>query len=82
MTRIKQIAAQPNAPKLSLRIKNGNSQHYNKMLEITPLGLVGAHRGAEDGNVYMGTLKHSMPDAKGKYTIMNDFVLPPFQLPQ
>jgi len=23
-----------------------------------------------------------MPNAQGKYTILNDFVLPPFQMPQ
>ena len=64
-----------------LRIKNGNISHYNKMLEVTPLGLVGSSRGAEDGFVYFGTLKHSMPDLRGKYTVLNDFVLPPFQVP-
>ena len=53
------------------------------MLEVTPLGLVGSHRPqAEDGHVFMGTLKHSMPNSQGKYTILNDFVLPPFQMPQ
>ena len=52
------------------------------MLEITPQGLVGSQRGVEDGNVYFGTLRHSMPDIKGKYTVLNDFVLPPFQHPQ
>lgn len=72
---------QPDAPRLTLRIKNGNTAHYNKVLEIGPLGLVGGLRSAEDGNVYFGTLKHSMPDAKGNYTTLNDFILPPFQLP-
>ena len=66
------------APTLKLRIRNGASAFYNKVLVITPLGLAGSDRGAEDGNVYLGTLKHSMPDCNGKFTILNDFVLPPF----
>ncbi len=51
--------------RLSLRIKNGNSAHYNKLLEITPSGLIGGLRNVEDGHVFFGTLKHSMPDSKG-----------------
>lgn len=66
------------APKLCLRIKNGNTEHYNRQLEITPMGLIGSLRGAEDGFVFFGTLKHSMPDNKGQFTVLNDFVLPPF----
>ena len=75
---LRQIAASPSAPKLSLRIKNGNSSHYNTHLELTPIGLVGGLRGADDGFTFLGTLKHSMPDAQGQYSILNDYVLPPF----
>lgn len=78
--RLRQVEHISEAPRLSLRIKNGNSSHYNKLLEVTPTGLVGSLRNADDGNVYFGTLKHSMPDSKGKFTVLNDFVLPPFQL--
>jgi hypothetical protein len=59
VTRIKQIIARSEAPRLKLRIKNGNSAHYNKVLEITPLGLEGSLRSDEDGFVFFGTLKHS-----------------------
>ena len=81
LSKIRQIVKQKDAPRLSLRIINGNSTHYNQVLEITPLGLVGSLRGEEDGYVYFGTLKHSMPDTKGRFTVINDYVLPPFQLP-
>lgn len=49
------------------------------MLSINPLGLDGKDnlRQANDGYVYFGTLKHSMPDAKGNLEILNDFILPP-----
>ena len=79
--KLNQIAMSEDAPTLNLRIRNGASEYYNKVLVITPLGLSGSDRGVEDGNVYMGTLKHSMPDINGKFTVLNDFVLPPFQLP-
>lgn len=75
------IAMSEDAPTLKLRIRNGAHSHYNKVLVVSPLGLAGSERGAEDGNVYLGTLKHSMPDMNGKFTVLNDFVLPPFQLP-
>ena len=65
MSQLRHIATNEQAPKLFLRIKNGNSSHYNHQLELTPLGLQGGLRGAEDGDSYFGTLKHSMPDARG-----------------
>ena len=68
-------------PRLNLRIKNGNSAFYDKVLEITPLGLEGGLRQALDGYVFLGTLKHSMPDERGRFQVINDFILPPFQLP-
>lgn len=55
------IANRPNPPKLSLRIKNGNTKYHNKVLDIDALGLKGPEnmRNANDGVVYFGTLKHS-----------------------
>lgn len=40
---------------------------HNKILSINPLGLEGTDnlRQANDGFVYFGTLKHSMPDLQG-----------------
>lgn len=72
------IASQTNPPMLSLRIKNGNSQSHNKMLQIDALGLQGDDnlRNTRDGHVYFGTLKHSLPDAKGNIEVLNDYVLP------
>lgn len=35
------------------------------------------NRRANDGHVYFGTLKHSLPDARGNLEILNDFILPP-----
>ena len=79
--RLKEIASAPKMPRLNLRIKNGNSAFYDKVLEITPLGLEGGLRQALDGYVFLGTLKHSMPDERGRFQVVNDFILPPFQLP-
>lgn len=79
--KLKEIASMPKMPRLNLRIKNGNSAFYDKVLEITPLGLEGGLRQALDGYVFLGTLKHSMPDEKGRFQVINDFILPPFQLP-
>ena len=77
------IANRENPPKLYLRIKNGNSNHHNKVLEIDALGLKGSDnaRNGNDGIVYFGTLKHSQPDAKGNIEVLNDFILPASQLP-
>ena len=80
--KLQAIASQKSAPKLQLRIKNGNSEHYNEVLKINPLGLSGSQRCSEDGFVFFGTLKHSMPEQNGKITVLNDFVLPSFQFPQ
>ena len=44
--------------------------------------MTGGNRGADDGFTYFGTLKHSMPDARGQFSILNDYVLPPFQMPK
>ena len=79
--RLKEIASMSKMPRLNLRIKNGNSAFYDKVLEITPLGLEGGLRQALDGYVFLGTLKHSIPDEKGRFQVINDFILPPFQLP-
>ena len=79
--KIKEIARRADAPKLKLRIINGNSSHYNQVLSLNPLGLEGSIRKQQDGYVYFGTLKNSMPDKKGKYAVVNDYILPPFQLP-
>lgn len=65
--RLKELASLPKMPRLNLRIKNGNSAFYDKILEITPLGLEGGLRQALDGYVFLGTLKHSMPDERGRF---------------
>ena len=65
--RLKEIASTCKMPRLNLRIKNGNSAYYDKILEITPLGLEGGLRQALDGYVFLGTLKHSMPDERGRF---------------
>lgn len=72
------IANREKPPKLLLRIKNGNSNHHNKVLEIDALGLKGPEnaRNGNDGVVYFGTLKHSQPDSKGNIEVLNDFILP------
>lgn len=74
-----QLANRTDAPKLCLRIKNGNQSLHNKILSINPLGLEGIDnlRQANDGFVYFGTLKHSMPDSQGNIEVLNDFLLPP-----
>ena len=76
-----QVAQSQDAPRLNLRIKNGNQSFQNRILEINALGLQGEDniRQAFDGYVYFGTLKHSMPDAKGNLEVLNDFILPPSQ---
>jgi hypothetical protein len=79
MDQLHQIAFSKDAPRLNLRIKNGNQSFQNRILEINALGLQGEDniRRAYDGTVYFGTLKHSMPDSKGNLEVLNDFILPP-----
>lgn len=68
------IAKSDNAPKLTLRIKNGTQKTIP--LEISPLGLIGSNRDEFDGFVYFGTKKKSLPDQwTGRKTILNDFVI-------
>ena len=76
--KLKEIASAPKMPRINLKIKNGNSAFYDKVLEVTPLGLEGGLRQAADGYVFLGTLKHSMPDERGRFEVINDFILPPF----
>ena len=42
--KLREIASAPKMPRMNLRIKNGNSAFYDKILEVTPLGLEGGLR--------------------------------------
>ena len=42
--KLREIASSPKMPRMNLRIKNGNSAFYDKILEVTPLGLEGGLR--------------------------------------
>ena len=42
--KLKELASAPRMPRMNLRIKNGNSAFYDKVLEVTPLGLEGGLR--------------------------------------
>ena len=42
--KLREVASAPKMPRMNLRIKNGNSAFYDKILEVTPLGLEGGLR--------------------------------------
>ena len=42
--KLREIASAPKMPRMNLRIKNGNSAFYDRVLEVTPLGLEGGLR--------------------------------------